>query len=75
MKSTGQRPQYTFQEIFDKKDVDLGMDNSIEPPKIGLPMATEPLYVEKPIGKYEPMKQSNRHMNRIVSSTVTGQTG
>jgi len=54
MKSTGQRPTYSLQDIFDKKDVDLGMDFIMEPPKLNLPQEVDPLFVIKPIGKYEP---------------------
>ncbi len=39
MKSTGVKPTYTFDELLEKKskDVDLGMDSYLEPPKLGLP--------------------------------------
>lgn len=37
-----------------KNDVDIGLTNMMEPSFLELPKTVEDLYVEKPIGKYEP---------------------
>ena len=42
----------TLEEI--KDDLDLGMDLSMQEPKFEFVQEVDPLYVEKPIGKYEP---------------------
>ena len=52
MKSTSRPPPQTFEEI--KGDIDLGMDFGLEPPQLTLPDQVDALYVEKPIGNYEP---------------------
>lgn len=56
-----------------EKDPDLGFDDRYPSPKMELPPATDPLYVEKPIGKYEPthtnlMRLRNREadQDRII---------
>lgn len=53
MKSTSRPPPTTFDEI--KNDLDLGMDNMLQPPKISLPTQVYPLVVKKAIGPYEPL--------------------
>ena len=58
MKATARPPPQTFEEI--KADVDLGMDWGLEPPALPVPSATDPLFVEKPIGKYEPASTVKR---------------
>ena len=65
MKSTGSRPTYNFYDTVNKKDYDIGMgmESGLEPPKLALPPDNDPLYVEKPIGKYEPQQQ-NVNRNR-----------
>ena len=55
-KATNRLPPLTFEEIC--TDPDLGMDNRIPSPKLGLPTQVDLLYVEKPIDRYEPT-QSN----------------
>ena len=39
-----------------KEDVNLGLDNEYPEPILELPTEVDPLYVEKPIDKYEPSK-------------------
>lgn len=56
-KATNRLPPETLEEI--EKDPDLGMDaGGPQTPKLQLPSQVDLLYVEKPIGKYEP-SQSN----------------
>ena len=56
MKSTNRAPPQTLEEF--KNDVDLGLEGGMidmEPPSLKLSGATiDSLYVEKPIGDYEP---------------------
>lgn len=52
MKSTSRPPPTTLEEI--KNDIDLQMDFDMEPPMLAVPDYVDPLYVEKPLGKYEP---------------------
>ena len=42
----------TLEEV--KEDLDLGMDAAIAEPSFEFVQEVDPLYVEKPIGKYEP---------------------
>ena len=42
----------TLEEI--KADLDLGMGSDIAEPKFEFVQTVDPLYVEKPLGKYEP---------------------
>lgn len=57
LRATNRLPPETLEEI--EKDPDLGMDMGGPPtPKLMLPDQVDPLFVEKPIGKYEP-SQSN----------------
>ena len=60
VKATSRLPPETLEEI--EKDPDLGFEYSMPEPKMELPSQVDPLYVEKPIGKYEPT-QSN--LNRL----------
>ena len=53
MKETGKRPPQTLEEI--EKDLDLGMSYKIKQPRFDPYPQVEPLYVERPIDKYEPM--------------------
>jgi hypothetical protein len=56
MKISSRAPPMTIEEI--ENDPDLGMnDFKIDEPKLQLPPATDSLYVEKPIDKYEPNQQ------------------
>lgn len=53
LRATNRLPPETLEEI--EKDPDLGMDSRGPPtPKLSLPDQVDPLFVEKPIGKYEP---------------------
>lgn len=55
MKSTGKHPPQTLEEY--KNDVDLGLAGGladIDPPNLPIPNQIDSLYVEKPIGNYEP---------------------
>lgn len=56
MKATNKPPPQTLDEIMN--DIDKGMDWNLEPPKLIIPKDVDPLYVEKPIDKYEPMVQN-----------------
>jgi hypothetical protein len=56
MKISSRAPPMTIEEI--ENDPDLGMnDFKIDEPNLQLPPATDSLYVEKPIDKYEPNQQ------------------
>ena len=46
----------TLEEI--EKDPDLGMDVKAIEPSFEFAQEVDPLYVEKPIGKYEPSAQN-----------------
>ena len=52
IKETQRAPPMTLEEI--KDDLDLGMDLQMAEPKFEFVQEVDPLYVEKPIGKYEP---------------------
>ena len=52
IKETQKAPPMTLEEI--KEDLDLGMDTVIAEPRFEFVQEVDPLYVEKPIGKYEP---------------------
>ena len=55
MKSTNRPPPQTLEDF--KNDVDLGLDGGLiesEPPLLAIPNQVDSLYVEKPIGDYEP---------------------
>lgn len=65
MKTTSRPPPTTFEEM--KNDVDLGLDIDMEPPHLSLPTQVDPLYVEKPIGAYEPMNQDKRLRQRVAA--------
>lgn len=52
IKETQRAPPMTLEEI--KDDLDLGMDLAMQEPKFEFVSEVDPLYVEKPIGKYEP---------------------
>ena len=56
LKSTNRLPPETLEEI--EKDPDLGMDTRVPSPRLLVPPQVDLLYVEKPIGRYEPT-QSN----------------
>ena len=66
-KSSHKPPSFTFDDIYDMKDLDRGMRNNLEPPKLNLPSYTDQLYVEKPIGKYEPMHDTMSKRNKNES--------
>lgn len=52
LKATNRLPPETLEEI--EKDPDLGMDTRVPSPKLQVPSQVDPLYVEKPIDRYEP---------------------
>ena len=52
IKETQKGPPMTLEEI--KADLDLGMGSDIAEPKFEFVQTVDPLYVEKPLGKYEP---------------------
>jgi len=52
IKETGKRPPQTLEEI--EKDLDLGMTYNMKEPRFEPYQPVEPLYVERPIDKYEP---------------------
>ena len=52
VKETARAPPMTLEEI--EKDPDLGFSNKIAEPSFEFIEEADPLYVEKPIGKYEP---------------------
>jgi|LauGreDrversion4_2_1035121.scaffolds.fasta_scaffold06067_15 hypothetical protein len=55
MKSTNKPPPQTLEDY--KNDVDLDLDGGLadlDPPNLPVPTQVDPLYVEKPIGEYEP---------------------
>ena len=52
IKETQRAPPMTLEEI--KDDLDLGMELQMQEPKFEFVQEVDPLYVEKPIGKYEP---------------------
>jgi hypothetical protein len=56
----GKEPPRTFEDI--EKDPDLGMDALDMEPKFDIVKDVDSLYVEKPVGKYEP---SNSNLVRI----------
>jgi len=56
LRATNRLPPETLEEI--EKDPDLGMGGNMPSPRLQVPALVDPLYVEKPIGKYEP-SQSN----------------
>jgi hypothetical protein len=56
----GKEPPKTFEDI--EKDPDLGMDMLEHEPKFDIVKDVDALYVEKPVGKYEP---SAANLNRI----------
>ena len=55
MKSTNKPPPHTFEEF--KNDIDLDLAGGLadlDPPNLAIPTHIDSLYVEKPIGQYEP---------------------
>ena len=55
MKQTTRPPARTIEEIADKDNPDIGLSEfALNEPVLQLPIADDPLYVEKPIDKYEP---------------------
>lgn len=62
MKSTSRPPPETLKEI--KNDVDLCLDNPLVPPKLSLPNEKYSLWVEKPIGNYEPYNLEKKKKQR-----------
>ena len=62
MKSTNKPPPLTKDEIENDPDMGLGSFD-IPEPMLGLPDAKDPLYVEKPIFKYEPMQSNQMRKN------------
>ena len=52
IKETQKAPPRTLEEI--KADLDLGMSSDLAEPKFEFVQDVDPLYVEKPLGKYEP---------------------
>jgi len=56
LRATNRLPPETLEEIG--TDPDLGMGGGPPSPRLQVPSQVDPLYVEKPIGKYEP-SQSN----------------
>lgn len=66
LKATGRLPPETWEEI--EKDPGLGMDESYPEPKLELPDLVDPLYVEKPIDKYEPSRMNLARIRRDADS-------
>lgn len=72
LRATNRLPPETLEEI--EKDPDLGMDIRLPSPKLQVPTTVDPLYVEKPIDKYEPTQTNlyrlrhkrEAHQDRIV---------
>ena len=72
IKQTSRAPPMTFEEFFE--DPDMGMDSGVADLKFEDGQDVDPLYVEKPIGKYEPTAQNldrirakkQQNDNRIV---------
>ncbi len=55
MKSTNKPPPQTLEEF--KNDIDLDLAGGLadlDPPNLPIPTQVDSLYVEKPIGEYEP---------------------
>jgi hypothetical protein len=55
MKSTNRPPPQSLEDY--KNDIDLGLDGGLadmDPPHLPIPNQVDSLYVEKPIGDYEP---------------------
>jgi hypothetical protein len=55
MKATNRPPPQTLEDF--KNDIDLGLDGGLiemDPPHLPIPNQVDSLYVEKPIGDYEP---------------------
>lgn len=55
MKSTNRPPPQTLEDH--KNDIDLGLEGGLvdmDPPHLAIPSQVDSLYVEKPIGDYEP---------------------
>ena len=71
MKATNKLPPETLEEI--EKDPDLGMIGGSLTPRLLVPEQVDQLYVEKPIGKYEP-SQSNltrlRNRNQVDQDRI-----
>ena len=72
IKETQRAPPRTLEEV--KEDIDLGMSAPVAEPKFEFVQEVDPLYVEKPIGRYEPTASNLDRMrarkqqadNRIV---------
>jgi hypothetical protein len=58
MQETGKKPPQTLEEI--EKDLDLGMSYNIKQPRFEPYQAVDPLYVERPIGEYEPTQSYDK---------------
>lgn len=52
LRATNRLPPESLEEI--EKDPDLGMGGGPSTPKLLVPTTVDPLYVTKPLGKYEP---------------------
>jgi len=68
IKETSRAPPATLEEI--EKDPDLGMDYKVKDPKFELGGDVDPLYVEKPIDKYEPTASNLNKIRQKKSETV-----
>lgn len=68
MKETSRAPPQTLEEI--EKDPDLGMNTVDFEPKFDIEKDVDPLYVEKPIGKYEPSASNLERMRAKKDQTA-----
>jgi hypothetical protein len=65
MKQTTRPIPNTLEEIYEDPDIGLG-EYGLPEPMLVLPDASDPLYVEKPIDKYEPPENAaTRNHNRV----------
>jgi tRNA(Ile2) C34 agmatinyltransferase TiaS len=67
VKETQRAPPMTLEEI--EKDPDLGFDTRVAEPSFEFVQEVEPLFVEKPVGKYEPSAANLDRMRAKKQST------
>ena len=61
-RANGRLPPESLEDM--DKDPDMGMASYNIDPRIGLPTEVDPLYVDKPLGKYEPIRSNNIRAQR-----------